>query len=166
MTTAQTYIDTILRYTGELTDFSIATPDARNRALNKLNEYIELLRDKGCTLNSSQTEITDEQQNVNYPSYAQSCIELNTAQLLWGITNPSVPYPHKKDAKKTQAYIMYKHGPSLGQRFPGTLPRGNANRDRGYGNSTVLYPDYDPPMYTDEDGNLQTSTGENIVTQE
>jgi len=166
MATAQSYIDIILRYTGELTDFSIATPDARNRALDKLNEYIELLRDKGCSLNSSQTEITNENQNVNFPSYARSCIELNTAQILWGIINPSVPYQHMRAAKKSQAYIMYKHGPSRSAKFPGTLPKGNANRDRGYGNSRVLYPDHDPRMYTDDSGELLTSTGENIFTED
>lgn len=168
MSTALQYINTILRYTGELTDYSDASPEAYNRALEKLNEYIESLREKGCTLNSSEVEIEDINQNVNFPSYAKNCIELNVAKLLWPIANPSSPMTLAidKGASKAQAYLLYKYGPDRGSKFPGTLPKGSGNRNIRNTNSGVLYPNFDPPIYNYDSNGVLTETDSNIITED
>lgn len=168
MATALQYINTILRYTGELTDYSDATPNAIERALEKLNEYVEMLREKGCTLNSSQVQIENINQNVNFPTYAKNCIELNVAKLLWPIANPGVPMTLAIDrgAQKAETYLIYKYGPDRGSKFPGTLPKGSGNRNMRNTNSGVLYPNFDPPIYDYDSNGVLTETESNIITED
>jgi len=146
---ARDYIDVILRMTGEKTDFSDAPNSAYSRAMLKLNEYLEVLRERGCTLNATQYEIENMNQSVNFPNYARSAIESNVAVMLWDIVNPNTmisPMLEKK-AKNSQAVLMYRHGPSRNMKYPSTMPRGSGNTGTESVATSTFYPDYDPEMY-------------------
>lgn len=152
MPIAQEYLENILRLTGDKTDYVEASEEAYVRGLQKLNQYIEILRDRELDINSSQTEIESYYQPVNFPSYAIDAIEKNVAVMVWPLSNPGVPVPMdlKQEAKKAQSELMYRHGPSISSVFPANLPLGSGNVLPGE-SSTNFYPDQDPVMYDGTD---------------
>jgi len=167
MATARDLLNISLRYVGQKTDYSEAADEDYSVAITKLNQYIELLRQQGLQLNSSQVEITNLSQPVNYPTWAHNAIELNVGLMLWTVFNIDKPVPQLlyANAKKAEDEMFVIAGREINPIFPSTLPKGMGNRDGFFGYYDRFYPDCDDNIYPCDTGNLQTETSVNIKTE-
>jgi hypothetical protein len=82
------------------------------------------------------------------------------------MVNPSMQLPPstEKMARKQQAILMYRHGPSRNMKFPGNLPRGSGNTGLDGRDVSTFYPNYDVDMYPD-DNSVTSETGNDILEE-